>query len=324
MKKILTALTVALFSGLAFAWQPTKTVEITVPFPPGSGNDAVIRPLAEAVTKNTGVKFNIINRAGAGGTVGSMHFVKSDNDGHFINIISVGGVAAMDYTWSSFLQNPPYNVNSFTYATALAQSPLVVVANKNDSVSTPDEFVKVLLNDKNVTVAESGGAGKLALEVILLHTDAKKINPGMIRVEHKGPMETINDIMGGHVRFGTVPLPVAHALYSSGDLKIVGLVQQNKINGLNIAAFNTVNKNIDSVLVWGIALPKGTAPEVLEWYAKHFKEAQNDPKVKELFAKNQFFPVTGLQTPKSFTEYVLNQQKQYAPVVNAIVQNIKK
>jgi tripartite-type tricarboxylate transporter receptor subunit TctC len=152
MKNLVALVLSLIISGSAFAWKPTKPIEVTVPFPPGSGNDLVIRPLAAVVEKNTGVKFLIVNRPGAGGTVGSTSFVSKPNDGHHINIVSVPGIAAMDYTWLAQLDKQPYNVQSFTYATALAQSPLVIVANKNDPVSTPEELANVLLTDKKVTL----------------------------------------------------------------------------------------------------------------------------------------------------------------------------
>jgi len=324
MIKLITTLFSMFFYLPAFAWQPTKPIEVTISFPPGSGNDIVFRPLAEVVERNTGVKFLIVNRSGAGGVVGNTHFVKQPNDGHHINVIAVGGVSAMDYIWPAFSKNPPYDVNSFSYATALATSSLVIVANKNDPVSTPEEFVQTLLTDKNVTVADSGAANRLALETILLSTRAREINPGLVRVEHRGPVETVADVIGGHVRFGSMPLPNAYPHYKDGSLKIIGLIQQSTIPGLNIASFVGVNKNIKSNTVWGLALPKGAPPEALEWYAKVFKEAQQDKKVREIFAKNQFYPVEELQTPKKFASFVFNEHKQHSEVVKVIIKENNK
>jgi tripartite-type tricarboxylate transporter receptor subunit TctC len=312
-----------IFSFSVLAWQPTKPIEVTVPFPPGSGNDMVIRPLAAVVEKNTGVKFLITNRPGAGGTVGTTGFVSKPNDGHHINIISTPGIAAMDYTWLAQLKTQPYSVTSFTYATALAQSPLVIIANKNNLVSTPEEFVNVILTDKKASIAHSGAANSLALETILLNTGAAKKNPDLVKVEHKGPIESISDVMGGHVKFAVMPLSVAYQNYKAGNLKIIGVVQQNKTKDVEIKTFASVNKNIDVNLVWGIALPKDTPTEVLNWYAKAFKEAQNDPTVKETFDKSRYFSVESLQTPESFTTYVMGQSKQHARTVDVIIKNQK-
>jgi tripartite-type tricarboxylate transporter receptor subunit TctC len=227
----------------------------------------------------------------------------------------------MDYVVMAQLTKQPYTVSSFTYATALAQSPMVVIANKNDPVSTPERFVNVLTYDKTVSFANSGGAGGLAFESILFYTDALKKNPAIAKVEHKGPAETMADVMGGHVRFGVVPLPIAYQNYKAGNLKIIGIAQPNKTKDTEINTFAAVDKKIDVTLVWGIALPKDTPKEVLDWYAKVFKEAQNDPAVKEAFDKNRYFPVDGLQTPESFTAYVMGQQKHHSKIVDLIIKN---
>lgn len=311
------------FSFTALAWQPSKPIEVIVPFPVGSGNDLVIRPLAAAVERNTGVKFLIVNKVGAGGTIGTAYLASKPNDGYSVGILSIGGTAAMDYVWMAQLPKPLYTVKSFSYATALAQSPLVVIANKNDPVSTPERFTNVLLHDDTVNIANSGAAGNLAQESILFHTDALKKNPKIVKVEHKGPAETMSDIIGGHVRFGLVPLSVAYPNYKAGNLKIIGIVQQNKIKDAEIHTFSNVNKNIDVNLVWGIVLPKDTPADILNWYAKAFKEAQNDPAVKEGFEKSRYFSVDGLQNPESFTAYVLAESKKHSEIVNILIKNQK-
>lgn len=311
------------FSFSALAWQPNKPIEVIVPFPPGSGNDLVIRPLAAVVEKNTGAKFLIVNKPGAGGTVGTAYLATKPNDGYSMGVLSIGGTAAMDYVWMDKVNNQAYNVKSFSYATALAQSPLVVIANKNDPVSTPEQLINVLTYDKTATVAHSGAAGQLSQETFLFYTNVLKNNPSLARVEHKGPAETMTDVMGGHVRFGSVPLSVAYANYKAGNLKIIAITQQAKIKDAEINTFASVNKNVDVSLVWGIALPKDTPKEVLDWYAKAFKEAQNDPAVKEGFAKNRYFPVDGLQTPEAFTAYVVAEQQKHAKIVDILIKNQK-
>lgn len=319
-------ITLAVIFGItspALAWEPTKNIEVTVPFPPGSGNDLVARMFAEAFEKTSKVKMVIINRAGAGGVVGTTHFKSLPNDGHNLAVISVGGIAAMDYTFDVFRTSPPYSVDSFEFVTTLGYTPIVVIANKNDKVNNPKDLVEVLLTDPNVTVAESGGAGKLGLESILINYNTREKNPKMIRVTHAGPAESVNDIMGGHVRFATVPLPVAYGNFSTGNLKIVALTQQDKVPTVNVDGFRGLNSNIDAGLVWGIAMPKGASKEVKEYWAATFAKLKADPKVKELFTANMFFEETNYTTPEKFTKYVNDSYKNYSKIVDAVI-SVKK
>lgn len=323
MKKLLMCL-LFFVTNVALAWQPTKIIEVVVPFPPGSGNDLVIRPLVDVVSRNTNAKFNIVNRAGAGGVVGSTYFVQQPNDGHTINIISAGGVSAMDYTFPIFREKPPYNINSFSYALALATTSVVIIANKNEIINNPEELIKVLTEEK-VVVADSGGAGRLGLESILLNIDARKKNPNLIRVEHKGPAETITDVIGGHIRFGAVPLAVAFPHFKSQNIKIIASTQQDDVTALNVSGFSKINNKIHAGLVWGLALPKHTSKEILDWYSLEFSKALRDEKVKNYFESNLFFsPPNNLLTPDGFSKFMFEQEKLHRPVVESIVKSFKQ
>jgi tripartite-type tricarboxylate transporter receptor subunit TctC len=318
MKRLFGLITLVI-SSTVFAWQPTKPIDVTISFPPGSGNDLIFRPLAVIVEKNTGANFNIKNKPGAGGTVGNQEFVNLPNDGHFINVASIGGLSAMDYTYPNFFKTPPYTIESFSYAIHLGYSPIAVIAQSNDPVDHPKELIQALLTDPTVTVADSGAAGRLVLETLLIKTNAREKNPKLIRVEHKGPAQTVIDVAGGHVRFGFAPLSVAAAHHGMGKIKIVAISSKSKVTTLpDVQTLSTVIKDFDVVVPWGLILPKNTSVEALNWYSDKFKQAINEPGVQDNLAKGFIFIREDLQTPKAFNNYVVNQYKEHKSVVEII------
>ena len=318
MKKLFGLITLVI-SSTVFAWQPTKPIDVTISFPTGSGNDLIFRPLAAIVEKNTGVNFIIKNKPGAGGTVGNQEFVNLPNDGYFINVGSVGGFAAMDYTYPNFIKNPPYTVDSFSYAIHLGYSPVAVIAKADDPVNTPRDLINALTTDPSTSYAHSGAANRLVMENILLKTKAQEKNPKLIIIEHKGPAQSVLDVAGGHVRFSGVPLSVAAAHHGSGKIKIVALSSRNKVSSLpDIQTLSSVIKDFDVVVPWGLILPKNTPIEVLNWYSEKFKQALSEPGVRENFAKSYIFVKDDLLTPKAFKDYVFDQYKEHKPVVDII------
>jgi tripartite-type tricarboxylate transporter receptor subunit TctC len=85
-KSILQQLIDILFScfaiiSMADNW-PSKPITIIVPFPAGGGTDAFARPLSAQLTKNLGKQIIIVNRGGAGGTLGANIAAKSNPDGY--------------------------------------------------------------------------------------------------------------------------------------------------------------------------------------------------------------------------------------------------
>ena len=318
MKKI-TALLTLTISTTVFAWQPTKPIDTTISFPPGSGNDLIFRPLAAIVEKNTGVNFVIKNKPGAGGTVGNQEFVTLPNNGHFINVGSIGGLAAMDYTYPNFIKNPPYTVDSFSYAMHLAYSPTAIFARADDPVNNSKELINTILTDPTVTLADSGAANRLSLEMLLLKINAREKNPKLVRIEHKGPVQTILDVGGGHVRFGVAPLSVAGPHHDAGKIKIVAITSKNKVSSLpKVDTISSVIRNFDVVIPWGIVLPKDTPVEVLNWYSEKFRQAVKEPGVQENLAKSHFYIREDLSTPRLFKDYVYEYYKDSKPVIDII------
>lgn len=322
--KLISFVFTVLLSAQALAWQPTKTVDVTVPFPVGSGNDQIIRPLAAVVEKNTGVKFIINNRPGAGGTVGNEAFTKMPADGHAINVISAAGPFAMDKTFPNFQTKPPYTINDFTYVMVLGQAPLTFFAHPKDPVDTPKKLADILTREP-VSFADNGAAGKLALESFLLSIDARKKNPGLVRPEHRGPVQTLTDVAGGHVRFGVAPLTVSYPLHQGGQIKIIALTTPNRISELpNVGTISEVVKDFDIPVQWALVLPKGASPEIVAWYNKAFTDALNSAEIKEFFAKNMFRANPSLWDPKVFTSYMQQQDRKFQPVVNTINQSVQQ
>ena len=61
---------------------PSRTIEIIIPFPPGSGVDLIGRAVAAAFTEQLGQTAVVLNREGAAGTLGFGNLAAAPADGH--------------------------------------------------------------------------------------------------------------------------------------------------------------------------------------------------------------------------------------------------
>lgn len=320
-KLITTALVVVGMMSTAHAqsWKPTQPIEAVIAFTPGSANDVIFRTLAKQVEKNTGATFNVVTKAGAGGVVGTEELSKRAPDGYSVTMVSVPGVAAMDKVQSP---TKSYGVDSFVYPMLAATTSFVIVANPKDPVNTPKEFVEVLKKEK-VVVSAAGGA-RLVYEMLALKTAFPQGDAGVVRVEHKGPVDTLTDVAGGHVRFGIVPASVAYAFYKDGRVKLVGVSSKPMTQLAGVEPISSVIPGFDVPSSWGLMLPKGTSTAVQDWYAKEFVKALSAPETRAMFESNLYFENKALQTPKAFTAYVKNVEQQYQPLVDAVLAQQKK
>src|SRR5258707_15697248 len=72
---------------------PTRPVTLVIPFPPGGGNDALGRMVADKMSKSLGQQIVVDNRGGAGGTIATRAGARSTPDGYTILLAYTGTLA---------------------------------------------------------------------------------------------------------------------------------------------------------------------------------------------------------------------------------------
>lgn len=316
MRKLLAML--LLVPAVAFCWTPTRTIEGVIGFGPGSGNDILFRVLSAEVEKNTGAKFNTLNRGGAGGVIGTEELSKRPADGHSATVVSVPGLVAMDKVQVPDTNSRTYTTDSFVYPTHLASTPMAVVANPKDTVTDATKLVQVLKTEK-VSVAASGGA-RLGYELLKARLNFKEGVDGVVRLDHKGPIDALVDVASGNVRFAVVPVAVAMPMYKAGKLSLVALTSAKPIPELpNVSLINSVLPNFEIYGTWGLMLPANTPPETVQWYAREFTKAMDSPAAKQLYSENLMFQRKDLHNPEAFKAWVKAREKEYQPLVDVIL-----
>ena len=73
---------------------PSQPIQLIVPWPPGGGSDTAMRMTADAASKRMGVPVVVVNRPGAGGTVGIKEAMSAKPDGYTLAMIATGAIFA--------------------------------------------------------------------------------------------------------------------------------------------------------------------------------------------------------------------------------------
>jgi tripartite-type tricarboxylate transporter receptor subunit TctC len=308
---------VALIATTAYAWEPTKPVNTIIGFAPGSGNELSFRGISSIIEKsNSKINFIVENRPGGDGTVGMNHFIKLPNDGHSIYIASHQGI------WvTAEFANPEsmkYTLDDFEYGLTLAKSPLAIIANEKSITNTPREFVDRMKNTTApINIAAGSGAHKLAYEYMMYHI---KGNRELIKtVPYKGPAQAGQDVAGGHLEFGIIPVAVANTLVKSGKVKIIALTSEYKIEAIKeVPLMEDYVPGMNVYAAWGIIFPKGTDKEVIDWYVTNFKSAIRSTEGKRFLQENLMFAEPREQTPEGFKASMIELRKQWIPIIKEV------
>jgi len=310
---------VLLVPALAFAWEPTKPIEGVMAHTPGSVNELAFRALALEVEKNTGAKFIVTNHAGVGGVIGTMELQRRPADGYSVTMASIPGLTAMD---KIAMPNKPYTTDSFEYPFLAAQSPFAIVANIKDPVKTPAEFLETLKYDK-VSVGATGGA-RIVYETLRSRLNFVEGRTGVVRVDYKGPVDALTDVISGNVRYAIIPALIAQGMYLDHKVNIIAISSKGKIKQFpNVPTISSVLPKFDIVGTWGLLLPKGTPPDVIEWYRREFTKAVQSNTVRKVYEAN-LLEYPKIEGPTKYQEYVINRENEWKPLVDSVLEKINK
>ena len=120
------------------AWPaPGKSIKVVVPFPAGSGSDALARMIGQKVTEQTGAPVVIENKPGAGTMLGAQSVARAQADGYTLLYTIVVTHTQNPHLYKTLPYDP---FKDFTPILQLVRSATVLVANKNAPFNTTAEL----------------------------------------------------------------------------------------------------------------------------------------------------------------------------------------
>jgi tripartite-type tricarboxylate transporter receptor subunit TctC len=318
MKKLLLA--ILMVPLLAFAWEPSKSVQVVIGFAPGSGNEVSFRKASSIVMKqNPGTNFVIETKPGADAAIASNQFMTASSDGLHLLVPSHMSLFVTNDIWQKDIKKFEYN--SFKNVLTLGKSPLVLVASSKSSVNTPQEFVQYITSGRKVNIAVGGGAHRMAYEYIMLKTRA---DTNLVQnVKFTGPLPAVTSVAAydgqSGTEFGIMPVAVAKALIDAGKVKPIGLTGGPRLKQLpNVPLLSDVVPGLKVYAGWILSLPPSTPNTIVEWYQDKFSKAILSAEYREWADQNYIIIDRNELTPKGVMNYAEEIRASFAPVVKNI------
>ena len=318
IKKLLIA--AVLVPVLAFAWEPTKPVQVVIGNTPGAGNEMAFRKLAEIVQKkNPNFVYVVQNIPGADSVIANNRFLEAANDGHTINLPSHMSSYVTNDIWERNIKK--YNYDSFVDVLTMGKSPLVLVASVKSGIETPQDFVKYIQSGRAINVAIGGGAHRTAFEYLM---DRGRGNRDTVKpIKFNGPQPAVQSVASYDgktgTEFGIMPIAVAKALIDAGKVKPIGFTGTRKMAQFpNVPLLNTVAPGINVYAAWSIQLPPGTDKSIVEWYQKQFSAAVRSPEYREYTDANVIFYAEDELTPAGLKRHMDDLRAAFIPVLSRI------
>jgi len=290
---------------------PSRTVQIVVPYTPGTGADILSRILGPRLAERWKVGVVTDNRAGATGNIGTDYVAKSAPDGY-----------TLLFTATSFGTNPaihaklPFDpVKSFTPVALVATSVMTVVVSPKLGVASLREFLDAARSQPgklHYASPGNGGPQHLAMELLKQETG---IN--LVHVPYKGMGGALNDLVGGHVQAAIVALQTAAPYAQSGKLRMLAVLSAERSPAFaDVPTLKELGFPDLEVETWyGLFAPAGTPAEAVATVNAGVNALLGQPDLRELLAKQGMIAAGG--PPARLGDLVARELVRWSRVVAA-------
>ncbi len=290
---------------------PSRTVQIVVPYTPGTGADILSRTLGARLAERWKVGVVTDNRAGATGNIGAEFIAKSAPDGH-----------TLLFTATSFGTNPaiharlPFDpVRSFTPVALVATSGLALLVNPQLPAQSLREFLELARQHPGKFYYASpgnGGPQHLAMELLKQETGID-----LVHVPYKGMGGALNDLVGGHVQAAIVALQTAAPHAQSGKLRMLAVMSAERSPAF--ADVPTLRElgfpNLEVETWYGLFAPAGTPAEIVAAFNAETNALLAQPDLREALARQGMVAVGG--PPERLGQLLRRELARWSRVVAA-------
>ena len=290
---------------------PTRTVQIVVPYTPGTGADILARLLGPRLAERWKVSVVTDNRPGATGNIGAEFVSKAAPDGHTLLF-----TATSFGTTPALYQKLPFDpVKSFAPVALVATSGLVLVVHPQLPVKTVKEFIQLAKRrpgQMHYSSPGNGGPQHLAMELFKLETGID-----IVHVPYKGLAGAITDVMAGHVQAMISATQTAHSAVQSGRLRVLAVMSPERSPAYPAAP--TVKElglaQVEVETWYGVFAPGGAPAPIVVKVNSDLNALLQLPEVRETLAKQGMIARGG--APDRFGGMVRTELARWDRVVRA-------
>jgi tripartite-type tricarboxylate transporter receptor subunit TctC len=286
-------------------------LRVIVPFPPGGGTDILSRLVSAKLTEAN--KWTVVadNKPGAGGTIGAGEAAKAQPDGYTLLLTTSSTHAISPH----LMPRLAYDARKdFTPVAHLADAASVLLVTPSLPAKTVPELVAYAKAHPRALNYASSGNGT----IVHLNAAAFSAQAGieMTHVPYKGTAQSITDLAAGqvHVLFDSIPTGMPHV--KSGRLRALAVTSEKR-SALAPELPTLAESGLpgySSVTWFGVYLPAGAPPALVERIHKAFTQAMQTPEVAASLAKLGVEPAAP-GSPAQFAAMVQADSARWAGVI---------
>ena len=312
MRSFVVAVAALLLAGAcpSHAEYPERPIQIVVPYTPAGTVDILARKLGERLTKAWGQPVVIINRPGAGGSVGAEAVAKSAPDGYTF-LLSTNSPLTTNLTLYPTLGYEP--LRDFEPIILAGENSLVLAANPQLPVKTLKELIALAKSRPGQLNAGTSGNGSTAH--LSLATLNKQAGVSITHVPYRGGVPSIQAAMAGEVQ-----------LVFSDIVPVIPQIRDNRLRALgqtglrrariapDIPTFDESGLPGFNITAWiGAVAPKGTPKDNVQKLNLEIGRALKEKELAEQISAIGIDPIGS--TPEEFAAFLRKDIPRWKQIV---------
>jgi tripartite-type tricarboxylate transporter receptor subunit TctC len=296
---IAVAAVLATLSTPAHAEYPERSIEIVVPYTPAGTVDLLARALGQRLTAAWGQTVVILNRPGAGGSVGAESVAKSAPDGYTL-LISTNSPLTTNL---ALYPNLGYDtLRDFAPVILAGENSLVLAANPALPVKNLNELIALSKSEPGKLNAGTSGNGSTAH--LALASFNKQAGVSIAHVPYRGGLPSLMGAIAGEVQLVFSDIVPAVPQVRDHKLTALGLTGLHRARiAPDIPTFDEQGLAGFSITAWiGVVAPKGTPDTVVQKLNAEIGRTLKDPEFSSQISKIGIDPLGS--TPDEFAAFL--------------------
>jgi tripartite-type tricarboxylate transporter receptor subunit TctC len=289
---------------------PDRPIQIIVPYTPGGTVDILARALGARLTAAWGQPVVVLNKPGAGGSLGADAAAKSAPDGYTLFLSTNSPLTTNLALYPSLGYDP---VRDFEPVILAGENSLVLAANPKVPVKNVADLIALAKSKPGELNAATSGNGSTAH--LSLATFNKMAGVSITHVPYRGGAPSLTAALSGEVE-----------LVFSDIVPAAPLVSDNRLNGLAMAGLRraavapdipTLNESAlrgFNITAWiGLVVPKGTPGDIVKKLNLEVARAVKDPEFVAQIQKVGIDPIGS--TPDEFASFLRQEIPRWKQIV---------
>lgn len=288
---------------------PTKPVTLVVPFGAGSAPDTTYRVLAAEAEKDLGQNLVILNRPGAGGTIGVRSVAQAAPDGYTIGMAAVAVLLLQPLVIAAV--NPGHE--DITPIVQTNEAPIALAVNAGSPWRSLDEFLaEGRRRPGEVSIGLGGGLHTvLHVQLALLEKSAGV----RFNAVPYGAGAQFPALLGGIIDAASAQTALIAPHVKAGKLRALAQVAPQRVKGYeDVPTLRELGHDVSLIAYEFVIAPKGTPTAVVERLVVAFRKAVESDLFRE-YADQGGLLIRYLG-PRDLTERLRTDAKHYRKVVD--------